>query len=132
MIALNILVIPLSLMMALILTMMPLPDWAQVYRPDWVALILIYWSMALPKRVGLWVAFITGLFLDVTQSTLLGQHSLALVIITYINLNFYQRVRVMSLSYQALYVMLLLLINQLIVLWVEGVLQREPTHLQKC
>ena len=127
MIALNILVIPLSLMMALILTMMPLPDWAQVYRPDWVALILIYWSMALPKRVGLWVAFITGLFLDVTQSTLLGQHSLALVIITYINLNFYQRVRVMSLSYQALYVMLLLLINQLIVLWVEGVLQREPT-----
>lgn len=126
MIPLNLLVIPLSLMIAFMLIMLPLPEWAQVYRPDWVALILIYWSMALPKRVGLWVAFITGLFLDITQATLLGQHSLALIIITYINLNFYQRIRVMSLSYQALYVMVLLMINQLIVLWVEGILERDP------
>lgn len=126
MIPLNLLAIPLSLMVALMLIMLPLPDWAQVYRPDWVALILIYWSMALPKRVGLWVAFITGLFLDVTLSTLLGQHGLALIIIIFINLNLYQRVRVMTLSYQALYVLVLLLINQLVVLWIEGILQRDP------
>ena len=129
MIPLNILVIPLTIMVALMLIMLPLPDWAQVYRPDWVALILIYWSMALPKRVGLWVAFITGLFLDVTQTTLLGQHSLALIIIIFINLNFYQRIRVMSLSYQALYVMLLLMLNQLVVLWIEGILQRDPAFM---
>ena len=126
MIPLNLLAIPLSLMVALMLTMLPLPDWAQVYRPDWVALILIYWSMALPKRVGLWVAFVTGLFLDVTLSTLLGQHGLALIIIIFINLNLYQRVRVMSLSYQALYVFVLLMMNQLVVLWIEGILQRDP------
>ncbi len=120
------LVIPLSLVLGLVLMMAPLPEWALIYRPDWVALILIYWSMAMPNRVGLWSAFITGLFVDVTQGTLLGQHSLALVIIVFINLNFHLRIRVMSLGRQALYVLVLLLINQFTVVWIEGVLEREP------
>jgi rod shape-determining protein MreD len=86
---------------------LPLPDWAQSYRPNWVALMLIYWSMALPKRVGLW---------------------LALVIIMYINLNFYQRIRVLSLSQQSFYVFSLLFICQIMVIWVEGIMGR-PTPL---
>ncbi len=103
---------------------MPLPDWVQLYRPNWVALILIYWSMALPNQVGLWTAFITGLFVDVAQGTLLGQHALALVIIVYININFYQRVRVVPLPQQAAYVFVLLAIGQMIVAWVEGIVGR--------
>lgn len=126
MMGLKFLVIPLTLIVALILIILPLPDWAQIYRPDWVALVLIYWSMALPKRVGLWFAFFTGLIVDATQGTLLGQHSLALVVIIFINLNVHQRIRVMSLGRQALYVMLLLLINQLVVVWIEGMMQRQP------
>jgi len=43
------LVIYLSLLVALVLMILPLPDWAQIYRPNWMALVLIYWSMALPK-----------------------------------------------------------------------------------
>jgi len=125
MIGFNYLVIPLSLLIGLMLLILPLPDWAQIYRPDWVALILIYWSMALPKRIGIWFAFFIGLLVDVTQSTLLGQHSLALVIIIFINLNVYQRVRVLSLPRQALYVMLLLIINQLVLVLIEGMLQRN-------
>ena len=124
-VSLNIFVVPLSLLLGLALMILPLPDWAQTYRPDWVALILIYWSMALPKRVGLWYAFFTGLLVDVAQSSLLGQHSMALVIIIFINLNLHQRIRVMALPRQALYVMLLLLLNQLALLWVEGMLQRS-------
>jgi rod shape-determining protein MreD len=50
------LVIYLSLIVALVLMILPLPDWVQIYRPNWVALALIYWSMALPKRVGLWLS----------------------------------------------------------------------------
>ena len=80
----------------------------------------------MPHRVGLWVAFICGLFVDVTQGTLLGQHSLALTIIIFINLNFHLRIRVLPLVHQSLYVMLLLLINQLTVVWIEGIMQREP------
>lgn len=126
MMGLKFLVIPLTLIIALTLVILPLPDWAQIYRPDWVALVLIYWSMALPKRVGLWFAFITGLIVDVTQGTLLGQHSLGLLIIIFVNLNVHQRIRVMSLANQALYVLLLLLINQLVVVWIEGMMQRQP------
>ena len=123
------LVIYLSLVVALILTILPLPDWVQIYRPNWVALVLIYWSMALPKRVGLWFAFFTGLVLDTSQGTLLGQHTLALVVIIFVNMNFYQQIRVLALAQQAIYVFVLLLINQLIVAWVEGMMGRTSTFL---
>lgn len=122
------LVIYLSLLVALILMILPLPDWVQMYRPNWIALTLIYWSMAQPKRVGLWFAFFTGIILDTSLGTLLGQHTLALLIIIYINLSFYQRIRVLALAQQAIYVFVLLLIEQVVVAWVEGILGR-PTPL---
>ncbi len=125
MISVSIFVIPLTLILGLTLQIIPLPDWTQIYRPDWVALFLIYWSMALPKKVGVGYAFFTGLIVDVMQGTLLGQHSMALVIIIFINMNLYQRIRVMSLPGQAVYVMILLLINQIAVVWIEGMLQRS-------
>ncbi len=121
-------VIYLSLLVALILMILPLPDGVQIYRPNWVALALIYWSMALPKRVGLWFAFFTGIILDTSQGTLLGQHTLALLVVIFLNLNFYQRIRVLVLAQQAVYVFLLLLIDQVLVAWVEGILGR-PTPL---
>ena len=120
------LVIYLSLLVALVLMIMPLPEWAQIYRPNWIALTLIYWSMALPKRVGLWFAFFTGIILDTSLGTLLGQHTLPLIIIIYINLNLYLRIRVLALAQQAIYIFALLLIDQVIVAWVEGILGR-PT-----
>jgi rod shape-determining protein MreD len=119
------LVIYLSLLAALVLMILPLPDWAQIYRPNWMALVLIYWSMALPKRVGLWFAFFSGIILDTSLGTLLGQHTLALVLIIAINMNFYQRIRVLALAQQAIYVFVLLLINQVVVAWVEGFLGRS-------
>ncbi len=126
MISFQVLVIPLSLLVGLILMMLPMPEWTQIYRPDWVALMLIYWSMALPNKVGLLSAFTIGLFVDVTQGTLLGQHSLALVIIVFINYNFYQRIRVMPLGRQSLYVLLLLFVSQFTVVWIEGMLGSDP------
>ena len=123
---LGLLVILLSLAVSLMLMMLPLPDWAAIYRPDFVALTLIYWSLALPTRIGLWVAFVCGLFADVTTGALLGQHGLALVVILFINLNVHQRIRVMSLPHQALYVLALLLLDQTLVLMVEGMIGRRP------
>lgn len=111
-----------SIIAGLILLILPLPDWAQIYRPNWVALILIYWSMALPKEVGLWTALVTGLLADSLQGTLLGQHALALVVIIYLNLNVHLLIRVLSLVQQALYVFGLLMINQLIITWVNGMM----------
>ena len=128
MLQLRYLVIHLSLVAALILMILPLPDWAQMYRPNWMALALIYWSMALPKRVGLWYAFFCGIIVDASLGTLLGQHTLALVAVVFVNMNFYQRIRVLVLAQQAIYVFALLLINQVFVAWVEGIMGR-PTPL---
>ena len=119
-------VIFLSLLVGLILMILPLPEAVQIYRPHWVALILIYWNMALPGRVGPWIAFIIGIIVDTSQGTLIGQHALALVIIIYINQNFHQRIRVMSLIQQAIYVFGLLMISQVIIVWVEGIMGRPP------
>jgi rod shape-determining protein MreD len=123
---LGLLVILLSLAVSLMLMMLPLPDWALPYRPDFMALTLIYWSLALPTRIGLWVAFVCGLFVDVTTASLLGQHALALVVILFINLNVHQRIRVMTVPHQALYVLVLLMIDQVLVLMVEGMIGRQP------
>lgn len=125
MINLRYLVIYLSLVAGLILMILPLPDWVQAYRPNWVALTLIYWSMALPRKVGLWYAFFTGILVDTLLGTLLGEHTLALVIIMYVNMNLYQRIRVLSLSQQSVYIFSLLFIYQLIISWVEGVMGRS-------
>ena len=119
------LVIYLTLLVALVLMILPLPDWAQIYRPNWMALVLIYWSMALPRRVGLLFAFFSGIILDTSLGTLLGQHTLALVMIIAINMNFYQRIRVLALAQQAIYIFVLLLLNQVVVAWIEGFLGRS-------
>jgi len=118
--------IVITLLLALMLNMLPLPDWANHLRPDWVALVLIYWAMALPLIVGVTTAFIFGLLLDVSQSTLLGQHALALVIIIYLVQRLYLRIRVYTLIQQAIFVGILLTIKQLMVLWVSGMTNTAP------
>lgn len=115
-----------TLMLALMLNMLPLPDWANHMRPDWVTLVLIYWAMALPLVAGVTTAFIFGLLLDVSQSTLLGQHALALVIIVYLVQRLYLRIRVYTLIQQAIFVGILLVIKQLVILWVSGITNNAP------
>ena len=55
--------------------------------------------------------------------------TLALVIVVYFNMNFYQRIRVLALPQQAIYVFALLLINQVVVAWVEGIMGRPTPFL---
>jgi rod shape-determining protein MreD len=113
-------VIYLSLLIGFLLTLLPLPEWAQIYRPQWVALILIYWCMALPERVGVGVGFTTGLLLDVLMGTLLGQHALGLSVVAYLTLKLHLRVRVMPLRQQVFTIFILLLVERLLALWTTG------------
>lgn len=98
-----------------------MPSWASALRPDWVALVLIYWCLALPQRVGMGIAFILGITLDVLMGSLLGQHALALVTIVYLTLELHQRLRVFPLWQQALSILALLILNQFLLLWVSGI-----------
>lgn len=114
-------VIVLSFIMALMLMALPMPDWAGIWRPAWVALVLIYWCMALPARIGIIVAFTLGIFLDVLSGTLLGQNALALSVVAFITLQFYQRVRVLPLWQQGVTVFGLAFIHQVLILWINGI-----------
>ncbi len=114
-------IIALSFIGALALTVFPLPDWLAVARPEWVALVLIYWSMALPSRVGVGIAWGLGLMLDVLRVGLLGQNALTLCLIAYITLKLYQRLRVFPLWQQALSVFILVSLSQMLNLWVKGI-----------
>lgn len=115
-------IILLTLLSALVLTIIPIPSWAEGSRPEWVLLILIYWSMALPHRVGVGIAWFMGLTLDVLKGSLLGLHGFGLAIIIYLILKLHRRVRVFPLWQQALSLLPLLALNQLVMLWINGVL----------
>ena len=111
---------------AFMLAIMPLPDWAVEFRPDWVTLVLIYWAMAVPSRIGVTVAWLAGLLLDVSYGTLMGQHAIGMVIVIYFIHIQHQRLRVASLLQQAIVIFVLLLIKQLLILWVDGMVGRAP------
>ncbi len=117
-----------SFILAFMLTAMPLPEWALNWRPAWVAMVLIYWCMALPERVGIGIGWMLGLLLDVQQGTVLGQNAMGLVIIAYITLISYQRIRVFPLTQQALLVCCYVLLFQLVVLWIKGIMGLPPQH----
>lgn len=116
-----------TIVVALMLQMWPVPDWLAYIRPEFVTLVVIYWALAMPERVGVTVAWCVGLLLDVTQGAILGQHALGLVLVVYIVLQEYQRIRVFSLLQQALAVFVLLLIKQVLVLWVSGMVGQAPS-----
>jgi rod shape-determining protein MreD len=115
-----------SLLIGLVLTILPLPKWVLVFRPDWIALILLYWCMATPHRVGVGSAWVLGLLLDVLHGSLLGQHALGLAVIAWIILTIHLRVRVFPLWQQAFFIMALLAINRILLLWVDGIIGQQP------
>lgn len=120
--------IPLTLAVALMLVMVPLPRVAEPLRPDWVTLVVLYWAMALPQRFGLSLAWIAGLLLDVSQGALLGQHALGTVLVAAFAMRQHQRLRVSPIAQQAVVVMLLLLCKQGLVLWISGMVGRPPVN----
>ena len=78
-----------TLLVGLMLTIMPLPASVEPFRPDWLALLLIFWAMQLPRTWSVGSAWIVGVILDVAQGTLLGQHALALSVIVFITVRFH-------------------------------------------
>lgn len=113
-------VILILFLIALVLTVMPLPDWVRDFRPQWVTLMLIYWCLALPQRVGVGTAWTLGVFEDVLTGTLLGQHALGLSVTAFLALRLHQRIRIFPLWQQSLSVFVLLLVEHLLSLWVIG------------
>lgn len=116
----------LSFVIAFLLISLPMPAWADRLRPDWVGLILIYWCMTLPQRIGVGIGWLVGLLLDAARGTLLGQHALALAIVAFLTLKTQARIRPLPLWQQSLGVLVFLIIDQALVAWVNGIVGYPP------
>ena len=101
-----------------VLSALPLPETIIDWRPCWLAMLLIYWCMALPERVGISSAWLLGLFFDAQQSFILGQHALGFIFLAYVIIKNHKRMRVYPLLQQSLVVCLYLLVFQAIMLLV--------------
>ena len=110
-----------TFIVALALTALPMPAWASLWRPAWVALVLIYWCMAVPERTGVMVGWSMGLLLDVMSGTLLGQHALGLSIVAFVTHKSHRRVRVLPLWQQGISIFGLVFLYQVLILWVNGI-----------
>ncbi len=116
-----------SIVVALTLSIAPMPDWAEVYRPDWVALTLIYWSMSLPRTYSIGGAWVAGLILDVAQGTLLGQHALALCLTIYVSVKFHLQLRQFPPLQLTATIFAMLALYQFILFWINGVVGINPS-----
>src|SRR5882672_12080332 len=114
----------LSLLLTAALAVLPLPRAVAPFRPDWVAVVLLLWSLTAPRRFRLLTAFWMGIVLDTLSGSLLGQHALALLVIVYLAERFHLRIRVFPISQLALTVLLLLGLYEFILFWIDGVAGR--------
>lgn len=122
-------VIAATFLVALMLTAVPLPAWATAWRPAWVAMVLIYWCLALPDVVGLLTAFGIGLLLDAMLSAPLGQNALALTTIAYVCTAAHQRLRLFPLGQQAFFIGVLILLYLVIIVGVRFTLSLQRPDL---
>ncbi|MGM0554625.1 MAG: rod shape-determining protein MreD [Pseudomonadota bacterium] len=116
----------LTLLLALALAIVPIPDAVAPGRPEWLALSLIYWTMAFPQRIGVFTAFAAGLLLDTLQGQLLGQNALALAVVAYLTLQIHPRLRVFPVWQQMLVVALLIGLFKMLALWPQGATGLPP------
>ena len=110
-----------TFIVGLMLTVMPLADSVEPFRPDWLALVVIFWAMHLPRTWSVGSAWIIGIVLDVSYGTLLGQHALALCVIAFATVRFHLLMRVFPLSQLSATIFALLALYQFILFWVNGV-----------
>lgn len=109
----------LSLLVALLLTVMPMPQQVKLFRPDWALLVVMYWTLALPGRVNIVTAFVLGFLTDVLVGTVLGVNALAFSVVIFIVAVNHLKIRNFSVIQQALLLGLFLALYHLLLFWLS-------------
>ena len=108
-----------TLIAALILNLLPWSGLALTLKPDFVALVVLYWCIQQPRKVGFAIAWALGLTMDVAYGSLLGQHALSYSVLAFGGIVLHRRVLMFTMKDQVLHVIPLLLLNDVIVLTVR-------------
>jgi rod shape-determining protein MreD len=120
--------VALTLVLAMCLRIAPWPGEMVAYNPDWVLLVLIYWSLAIPERVGIFHAWTFGLLTDVLTGRLLGQYALAYSLVIYICIKLHKRLRQFPILQQGLFVFFCLLLSQLLLFFIKNLQHPAQLH----
>ena len=115
----NSVIILLTLLIAIMASIMPLPLSVDAFRPDWVLIVLVYWCMALPGRVNIITAWVMGFLLDVLLGSVLGVHAAAMAIAVFIVAENFQKIRNFSIWQQSLIMGVLAALYHLVVFWLQ-------------
>lgn len=92
-----------TLIFAMMLNMLPVGRLA--WMPDFLAVVLVFWSVHQPLRIGVIAAFMFGLAVDVHQASLLGQHALAYTTLSYFSITIHRRLLWFKVPSQAVQVL---------------------------
>ena len=116
-----------TVILAVIFAVLPLPEPINAARPDLLLLLVIYWALSAPRIAGLLFAWLCGLSIDVLKGIILGQHALAFLVVAYITHKNQLRIRVFPMSQQTATVFMLLAVYQFIVFWLDGIIGQPVT-----
>ncbi len=108
-----------SIVLAMAARILPLPVNLADLNPDWVLLVLIYWSLATPEQTGVFSAWTAGLLVDVLTGRVLGLHALVYAVISYFVVRLHKRIRHYPLPQQSLFILFCLLLAYLLIYWIE-------------
>jgi rod shape-determining protein MreD len=109
-----------TVLAALLLMLLPLPRFLSLLRPPLLSLVILYWSTMAPRAGGILIGFVAGLLLDLLQGTLLGEHALALSLITYLAVRLHLMTRAKPIFEQGLLVLIGLLLQELVLWAIDG------------
>lgn len=124
----SLIVVCTSLALAYALMVMPLPEILRLLRPNLVMLAMVYWLLRLPESVGVGGAFCLGMVYDGIIGSPLGLHALSFSLIAAALLLLYSRWRMFTLVQQSLWIVVLLVLDQLVVAWGYGMMRRTELH----
>ncbi len=112
----------LTILLSLFVSLVTLP--LGYYSPEWILLVLIYWSIAIPSINKLFLAFVLGFLVDIVLGQVLGISSLFYVILIYIVLRLYNSLRYMTIAQQSFVIFFLIIIKQHLLIWAYIVIDK--------
>ncbi|MBR9872507.1 MAG: rod shape-determining protein MreD [Gammaproteobacteria bacterium] len=116
-----------SVLVSLVLSISLFPVGWFEFRPEWLGLVVFYWTFRAPAQFGVILAWCLGLLLDTLESTPLGVNAMGMALIAFLVLTVHQRLRMYPLPQQCLMVFLLLGINQMLVHFIKQLVGAENT-----
>lgn len=105
----------LTALVALVATISLFPASWNFWRPEWVALLVIYWVLRAPAHFGMITAWALGLFVDVLEASVLGLHAAAFSLLAFLVLSAHQRMKLYPVGQQSLLVFLFIGLGQMLI-----------------